>query len=527
MAELQPRESWGTKLGVIMAVAGSAVGLGNFLRFPGQAAQNGGGAFMIPYFICILLLGIPLMWVEWTIGRYGGGFGHGTAPGIFHTLWRKNRFIKYFGIIGILGPILIYIYYIYIESWVLGFTIFSATGAVMDAADTPETMRAFLNGYRGLESNQYFQNLGWAYAFLVITHALNVGVLYHGIRGGIEKLSKIAMPLLFVLGIILAIRSLSFGTPDPANPDWNVSNGLGFLWNPDFSALSSAKTWLAAAGQVFFTLSVGIGVILTYASYLKRGDDVALSGLTAVSTNELCEVILGGSIIIPAAVAFFGLNNVQGIASKTFDLSFITMPMIFNHLHFGQLFATLWFALLTLAAITSSISIAQPAIAFMEDELDVDRKTAVLIFGTGTFILAHLSVFFLKNGVLDDLDFWAGNFFLVVFALIEVVLFGWVFGIDRAWKEIHHGAELKIPEIYKFIIKFITPFVLLTILGFWFYQEWWDIIFMKKVPEADRPVVLASRLMILTLAWGMAVMVKLAWRRKKKIEEGWESPERQ
>ena len=119
------RERWGSKLGVILAVAGSAVGLGNFLRFPVQAARNGSGAFMIPYFIAFFLLGIPLMWIEWTIGRFGGGFGHGTAPGIFHSLWRKNNFIKYFGVIGIFGPIAIFIYYVYIESWLLGYSFFS------------------------------------------------------------------------------------------------------------------------------------------------------------------------------------------------------------------------------------------------------------------------------------------------------------------------------------------------------------------------------------------------------------------
>jgi len=114
------REKWGSRLGIILAVAGSAVGLGNFLRFPGKCAVNGGGAFLIPYFVSLLLLGLPLMWVEWTIGRVGGGFGHSTAPGMFHTMWNKNRFIKYCGVIGIFGPIVIFIYYVYIESWLLG-----------------------------------------------------------------------------------------------------------------------------------------------------------------------------------------------------------------------------------------------------------------------------------------------------------------------------------------------------------------------------------------------------------------------
>ncbi len=119
------KQSWGSRLGVIMAVAGSAVGLGNFLRFPVQAAQNGGGAFMIPYFVALFLIGIPLMWIEWTLGRYGGGFEHSTAPGIFHSTWNKNRFIKYFGVIGIFGPLVIFIYYTYIESWLLAYSYFA------------------------------------------------------------------------------------------------------------------------------------------------------------------------------------------------------------------------------------------------------------------------------------------------------------------------------------------------------------------------------------------------------------------
>ncbi|MCX7935648.1 MAG: sodium:calcium symporter, partial [Planctomycetota bacterium] len=124
----QKRETWATALGAVLAVAGSAVGLGNFLRFPTQAAQNGGGAFLIPYFLALLLLGLPLIWVEWTIGRLGGGFGHGTAPGIFQSMWRKNRFIKYFGVIGIFGPTVVFLYYIYAESWILGYVFFAATG---------------------------------------------------------------------------------------------------------------------------------------------------------------------------------------------------------------------------------------------------------------------------------------------------------------------------------------------------------------------------------------------------------------
>jgi len=513
------RDSWGTRLGMIMAVAGSAVGLGNFLRFPVQAAKNGGGAFMVPYFTALLLVGIPLMWVEWSIGRYGGGFEHSSAPGVFHSLWEKNRFIKYFGVIGIFGPLVIMIYYTYIESWTLAYSFFSLVQKYSGIADQA-SMQSFLRGFQGLESNQYFSSMAPAYVFFLITFALNMTVLYYGIRGGIERFCRFAMPTLFVFGIILAVRVLTLGAPDVSRPDWNISNGLGYLWNPDFSQLLNARVWLAATGQIFFTLSVGIGVILTYASYLKKGDDVTLSGLTAVSMNEMAEVVLGASIIIPAAFVFFGPMAISNIAnSGAFNLGFVTMPVIFLKMPFSEVFGFLWFGLLFLAGVTSSVSLAQPAIAFLEDEFNISRSKSVAIFGAVTFFLCNGAIFFLGRGVVDELDFWGGTFCLVLFATVEVILFGWIFGINRAWEEVHHGADMRIPGVYKYIIKYVTPLFLLAVLGAWFFQEWLPIIRMDNVLEADRPYILATRVGLLLLFLALAVMVKIAWRKRKTGED--------
>lgn len=515
MAEEKKRERWGTKIGIILAVAGSAVGLGNFLRFPVQAAQNGGGAFMIPYFIAFLLLGIPLMWIEWAVGRYGGLFGHGTAPGVFHSLW-KNRFIKYFGVIGIFGPLVIFIYYVYIESWLLGYAFFSVIGK-LGGLGTQEALQSFLSGYQGLTANS---SIAPAYIFFIITFLLNVFIIYWGIKGGIERLCKIAMPLLFIFAAIIAVRVLTLGTPDPSKLSWNVVAGLGFLWNPDFSVLTDAKVWLAAAGQIFFTLSVGIGVILTYASYLTRGDDVVLSGLTAASTNEFAEVVLGASIVIPAAFAFFGPIGIAAVAkSGAFNLGFVTMPLIFGKIPLGFVFSFLWFSLLFIAGVTSSVSLVQPAIAFMEDEFSIDRRKAAIIFGIIAFILCQPAIFFLGRGVVDELDFWGGTFCLVLFATIETILFAWVFGIDKAWEEIHHGAELHVPKIYKFIIKYITPAFLLFILGFWFWQQGLSVILMKGVSAENFPFVIATRLMLVAMFLILAILVGIAWRRRKVYKE--------
>lgn len=506
------RESWGSRLGIILAVAGSAVGLGNFLRFPVQAAQNGGGAFMIPYFISLFLLGIPLMWIEWTAGRYGGGFGHGTAPGIFHSLWAKNRFIKYFGVIGIFGPIVIFIYYTYIESWLLGYAFFALTGK-LSGINTAEGLKAFLSGYQGLVSNEHFNGIYWAYLFFVITFILNIWVVSKGLRGGIEKVCNWGLAILAVSAVIIVVRVLTLGIPDAAKPDWNINNGLGFLWNPDFSALKNSRVWLAASGQIFFTLSVGIGVILTYASYLKKRDDVVLSGLTSAITNEFFEVIIGGSIVIPLAFAFFGPADIVNIAkSGAFNLSFVTIPLVFSHIPLGMVFLFLWFLLLFIAGITSSISLALPAISFLEDEFDMKKKDAIIIFAVLTFLLCQPSVLLLGKGVVDELDFWGGTFCLVLFATIETILFTWVFGIENAWNEMHTGADIRIPEFYKFIIKYITPLFLLSILSFWLYQEGIPTILMKNVSPENYHVVLFTRIYLLTIFVILGVLVRQAWK---------------
>ncbi len=508
------RQRWGSSLGIILAVAGSAIGLGNFLRFPVQAARNGGGAFMIPYFVALLLLGLPLMWIEWTIGRFGGGFGHSTAPGMFHTLWEKNKFIKYFGVIGIFGPLVIFIYYIYVESWLLGYSFFALFGKY-NGCTTDLAMTAFLQGYQGLVKNEFFNGIGTAYIFFLITFVLNIVIIHQGISRGIEKTCEYALPILFVFAIVLVVRVLTIGAPDASKPDWNVINGLGYLWNPQWSALKDAKVWLAAAGQIFFTLSCGIGVILTYASYLTKQNDVALSGLTAAATNEVAEVILGASVVIPAAFAFFGPIAISQIAAGgAFNLGFVTMPLVLQKMAFGNILGFMWFMLLFLAGVTSSISLAQPAVAFLEDEFNLSRKRAGSILAVVTFILCQPAIFLLGRGVLDELDFWGGTFCLVLFATIETILFGWVFGMDKAWTEMHVGSDIAIPRIYRFIIKFVTPAFLLLILGFWFVQQWVPTILLRNVPAGNVRYIVATRLMLIGVFVLLAFMVRRAWRRR-------------
>ena len=506
------RERWATRIGLILAMAGNAVGLGNFLRFPVQAAQNGGGAFMIPYFCALLLLGIPLMWVEWAMGRYGGQFGHGSAPGMFHAMW-KHPIAKYLGATGLLFAATILIYYTYIESWTLGFSFFSLFKSYFGET-TFESMRGFLASYQGVGKG-YFSSIWPAYVFMLVTVGLNLYVLYHGISRGIERLARIAMPALALFGIALLLRVVTLGTPDPANhPDWNVASGFAFIWNPDLSQLSSARIWLAAAGQIFFTLSVGLGCIQAYASYVRRDDDIALSGLSTAATNEAVEVVLGGSIAIPVAVAFFGIATTQAIAQRgAFDLAFVSMPIVFAKIPFGQFFGFLWFLLLFFAGITSSVALAQPLIAFLKDEFGFSQAKATGVIGLLILIPIQLLVFFLGHGFLDEMDYWAGTFGLAAFALTEVIIFGWIFGMDKGWAEITRGAEIKVPRIFYWIIKYVTPAYLLFIFINWLVRDAIPTLLMKGVSPADIPYRWGARALMLAILTLCIALVRRAWKR--------------
>lgn len=452
---MEKREHWGSRIGLILAMAGNAVGLGNFLRFPVQAAQNGGGAFLIPYFTAFILLAIPLMWVEWTIGRRGGRYGHGSLPGMFDTL-TKNPIAKYMGAIGLLVSSLIMIYYVYIISWTLGFSFFSLTGTFAEFNDI-ERMSTFLLSYQGIGEG-YFSSTWPAYLFLLITMAFNFYILSKGITGGIEKFAMIAMPTLIGFGALLVIWVFFLGTPDPASPENSVWVGINYIWEPDLSLLSDAKIWLAAAGQVFFTLSVGMGTLQAYASYLDDKDDVALSGLATSSVNEFTEVILGGTIAIPIAVAFFGLAMTTDIAnSGAFNLGIVAMATVFTDIPFGHILSFIWFFLLFFAGVTSSVAMAQPLISFFKEQFDFSQKKSTISVGILILIGTHFVFFFTEHGFLDELDYWAGTFALVIVSLMEVILFGWVFGMEKGWKEMNLGADIKIPKIFYYVIKYVTP----------------------------------------------------------------------
>lgn len=509
-------ERWGSRAGVILAVAGSAVGLGNFLRFPGQAAEYGGGAFMIAYFVALLVIGLPICWAEWTMGRRAGQAGMHSSPGIFHFFVR-NRFGKYLGVIGVTVPVVIYMYYVVIEAWCLGYAVHFLKGGL--GFSTPAEAGAFFGKFVGAsaDGSALGFGLGTVFWFLVAAFALNFFLIYRGLFKGIEWFCKYAMPMLVVLALVVLVRVLTLGTPDPAQPQNSVNSGLGFMWNPTkvfldargqdgewerslelvgASAIASAEQqvaaapeefrirqvgvlqqllrpqlWLAASGQIFFSLSVGFGIILTYASYLRRSDDVVLSGLAATSANELCEVGLGGLITLPASVAFLGIGTVATMSS-TFGLGFHALPMVFSQMPLGHLFGFLFFFLLFLAAVTSSLSMLQPGVAFLEETLRVGRKSSVAILGFITAVGAGFVVYFSKDlKALDTLDFWVGTFLIFVLATIQVVVFSWVWGAERGIADANQGSDLQLPRLVTWVLRYVSPVFLLGIFFLWLVEN--------------------------------------------------------
>ncbi len=543
---MRGREGWGSRVGLVLAMAGNAVGLGNFLRFPAQAAQNGGGAFLSPYLVCFALLGLPLLWVEAAIGRHGGQYGHHSTPGMFDRLG-SYRWLKYVGVFGLFTNLTIAAYYTYIESWTLAYVWHSLIGTFREVDPG-----VFFGSYLGVHEESIFALPAGALLFFSLTLALNVFILSRGLARGVELAAKIGMPMLILFAAVLAVRGLALRPGDPGVVESPLA-GLGFVWTPDLSGVLNPATWMAAAGQIFFTLSVGMGSLHCYASYVGRRQDVALNAASAGWMNEFVEVVLGGSLLIPIATAYLGLASVQAATAggSGFGLGFLTLPTMFAHWGWlAPLAGAMWFGLLFFAGITSTLAMGQPILAFLQDEFGTSRVRAALAFGAATFGLGFLCVWLYPGGAFDEFDFWTGTFSLVIFALLEALVFAWIFGIRRGWEEITRGADMVIPPVFRFIIRYVTPlFILVVFVGalvqpagrawgaaFWslFSGDGWPFApesvigrvlhlgseshaWFDEAGRATHALVQdATRLILLLVFLGLAWLVHAAWRRKER-----------
>lgn len=455
-------ESWGSRTGLILAMAGNAVGLGNFLRFPVQAVQNGGGTFIIPYLICFVLMGIPLLFTEWSIGRYGGKQASHSTPYILDSMG-KGSWWKYIGVFGIFTNIAVVAYYTYIESWTFMYVIHTVIGTFTGMSK--EEVNIFFTQYVSLDGADFGIPYLPALVYILVL-VINIYILSTGLKG-IEKVARVGMPLLILFGAVLAFKGWTMGDDNASEafPLANAWDGINFLWTPQYSSLLDPKVWLAAAGQIFFTLSVGMGSIQCYASYIRENEDIALNSLTSGFTNEFVEIILGSAIVIPIAAGFLGLDWVKENAG--FGMAFQTMPYLFQQWGevFGMIAGLCWFGLLFFAGITSSLAMGTPWMGFMQDEFGWGKIKGAVSFGLITLVMGLPTILFYQYGYFDEYDYWAGTVSLVVFALLETILFAWVFGMEKGWTELNQGADIRIPGIYKWIMKYLTPMLLILVLS--------------------------------------------------------------
>jgi NSS family neurotransmitter:Na+ symporter len=440
------RVNFGSKIGAILAAAGSAVGLGNIWRFPYEAGNHGGAAFILVYLACVFILGMPIMIAEFTVGRRakastGKAFGI-LAPG---TQW------KWLGRLGVLSGLLILGYYSVVAGWTLEYIITSLS-----------------NGFAGKGSEDYvaiFQNFSqdpvrpvvWCLVFLFLTHF----VIVKGVKDGIEKSSKVLMPVLFILILVLAVCSMSL-------PD--ASKGLEFLLKPDFSKVN-ADVFLGAMGQAFFSLSLGMGCLSTYASYF--GSDTQM-GKTALSVGviDTMVAILAGLIIFPAAFSV----GIQPDAGPS--LIFITLPNVFQQAFGGvpflaMIFSLMFYVLLALAALTSTISLHEVVTAYLNEQFGMSRgRAAVWVTGfcvvTGVLSSLSLGVWddkFFGLGFFDLLDFVTAKLMLPLSGLLVSLFVGWYLKRSLSYEELTNYGLQKAPyfPIYMFILRYLAPIAIVLI----------------------------------------------------------------
>ena len=440
------RVNFGSKIGAILAAAGSAVGLGNIWRFPYETGNHGGAAFILIYLACVFAMGMPIMIAEFTVGRHskastGRAFA-ALAPG---TQW------KWIGYLGVLAGLLILGYYSVVAGWTLEYVVTSLTNGF--AGKKPEDFVAIFQDF----SQGSFRPLLWLVAFLLFTHFIVV----KGVKDGIEKSSKIMMPVLFVLIVVLAICSMSLP---------NAGKGLEFLLKPDFSKVD-AGVFLGAMGQAFFSLSLGMGCLSTYASYF--GSDTRL-GKTALSVGviDTMVAILAGLIIFPAAFSV----GIQPDAGPS--LIFITLPNVFQQAFGGipalaMIFSLMFYVLLALAALTSTISLHEVVTAFLNERFKMSRSRAAIFvtsFCMVTGVLSSLSLGaweakFFGLGFFDLLDFVTAKLMLPLSGLLVCLFVGWYLKRSLSYEELTNSGLQKASyfPVYMFILRYLAPVAILLI----------------------------------------------------------------
>ena len=442
------RESWSARSGFIIAAIGSAVGLGNIWRFPYVAYENGGGAFLIPYLIAIFAAGLPLLFLDYAVGHK-----YRKAP---PTAYKKLMNSESLGWWQVMVTLLIGIYYASVLSWA-GSYMFYSIGQQWGA----DTEKFFFSTYLQNGEGLAFGFVPTLFIGLVIVWTVVMFILYGGVKKGVELSNKIFMPLLVILFSILVIQALRL----PGAVD-----GLNAFFTPNWEAMANYKVWLAAFGHIFFSLSVGFGIMLTYSSYLKRKTNLTGSGLVVALANSSFEILAGIGIF--AALGFMAYSagsSVDEVVSGGIGLAFIAFPKIISSLGAGgDLFGFLFFASLTVAGVTSMVSILQVPIAAFQDKLGWSRKRAVTIIAGGSAIISTL-LFSTHSAItfVDIIDYFANNIGIVGGGLLSIILVTWFRRplLKELQQHVNQYSSIKLGWGWNFLLTIVTPLSLLVALG--------------------------------------------------------------
>lgn len=418
------KEGFSSKAGAIAAAAGSAIGLGNIWRFPYILGENGGAAFLLIYILFTILIASPVLLSEFAIGRMAGrpvtaAFKH-LAPG---KKW------YYIGVSGVLCAFIILSFYNVVAGWTLCYSYVAVTGE--------------LTTMNQAEIGTFFDNVSSDPVICIIGMVIFAGlasfVVMRGVEKGIEKYSKILMPLLLVLIIIVCVRSL---TLDGAH------KGLSFLLKPDFSKLTS-ESMFVALGQAFFSLSIGMGAMTTYGAYISKKQNLA-SSVVSIAMIDFLVAFLAGLMIFPSAFAF-GINPGQGPG-----LVFVTLPGLFNQMAFGQLVSIIFFVLLAIAALTSTMSLLEVIVSFFTSEFGMKRKLATFLASLLTVVMGIVCA--VSTTVFNFFDGFSANVMLPLGAFFIILFVSFVLGRDKLKAELEaHGQEFSIFNIFFFLVRYIVP----------------------------------------------------------------------
>jgi NSS family neurotransmitter:Na+ symporter len=442
--DLNRRGVWGSKVAFVFAAAGSAIGLGNIWRFPMVVGQNGGAIFVLVYILGVALIGFSVMLAELVIGRHS----QKNPVGAFKFI-KPGSIWKLIGYFGIMTAVCILSYYAVIAGWSAGYLIKTATGS-FKASLTSEL------------SDQIFTEFSadplQAILFFLLMIGITTFIVSKGIKGGIERWTKILMPILFILIVFLAVRALTLP---------GAREGISFYLKPDFSQLSG-KLVLFALGQAFFSLSLGMGIMVTYGSYISKSDNLVTSAGWVCFFDSLI-AFLAGIIIFPTLFAIPGISPTAGSG-----LVFKVLPLIFSKIPGGILFGTLFFILFSIAALTSTISLLEVPVAYFVDERSWSRKKAAILVGLFVFCLGIPSAlssggmaFFTKINFQGNMDFIFNSLFLPIGALLICVFLGYVWGVKKAAQEVLTGnPKFRLQPLWAFSVKFLSPITILVILYF-------------------------------------------------------------